>query len=122
MFFKLSSRNPFRDLLRNAKRVALMSLSDTDKMQAYAELQKLLSPRLSETERFLNNQTAFCKRAEHWNARDVYSIRAVTNLKNPWLAFKREFEQAIKDKNPKAIETSLAWFYNNPHIDDWVND
>lgn len=122
MFFKLTSRNPFRDLVRNARRVALASLDDTEKLKAYSELHRLLSPRLSETERYLNSQTAFCKRAEHWNARDIASIRAVTNLRNPWLAFKREFEDAVSSSDVTSVSRSLGWFYSNSNIDDWIND
>ena len=124
MFFKITNRNPFRDLLRNARRVATSELSDSDKMNAYRELHKLIYPRLSENERFLNSQTAFCKRAEHWNSRDVSGIRAVTNMKNPWLRFKREFDSAIKTESTaiRATEIALAWFYNENNNDDWIND
>jgi hypothetical protein len=121
MFFKLTNRNPFRDLVRNARRVHQMS-DAAEQLVAYKELHKLLQPRLSETERYLNSQTAFCKRAEHWNQRDVSSIRAVTNLRNPWLAFKREFEQGVAAGNVVAISRALAWFSTNEHTDDWVND
>ena len=124
MFFKFTNRNPFRDLLRNARRVATSEIPDSEKIQAYRELHRLLSPRLIENERFLNAQTAFCKRAEHWNQRDISGIRAVTNMKNPWLRFKREFEQGISDEATalRAISVSLAWFYNEINNDDWIND
>lgn len=124
MFFKFTNRNPFRDLLRNARRVATSELSDEDKIQAYRDLHRLISPRLLENERFLNSQTAFSKRAEHWNQRNVNSIKPVRNERNPWLRFKREFEQAISDDAValRAISTGLAWFYNEQHADDWIND
>ena len=125
MFFKFTNRNPFRDLVRNARRVATASIDDAEKVKAYNDLYRLISSRLSETERYLNSQTAFCKRAEHWNQRDVASIRAVTNLRNPWLSFKREFEQALKLEPHAMLEStsrSLAWFYSGAHNDDWIND
>ena len=122
MFFKFTNRNPFRDLVRNARRVSQSNLDDAEKMKAYNELYRLISPRLSETERYLNSQTAFSKRCEHWNVRDVSSIRAVTNLRNPWLSFKREFEQAVTAGDVVSISRSLGWFYNSAHIDDWIND
>lgn len=122
MFFKFTNRNPFRDLVRNARRVSQASLDDAEKLKAYSELYRLISPRLSETERYLNSQTAFCKRAEHWNARDIASIRAVTNMKNPWLSFKREFEQAVAAGDVVAISRSLGWFYSANYIDDWIQD
>lgn len=125
MFFKFTNRNPFRDLLRNARRVAAAEMSNADKVSAYSELHRLLSPRLSENERFLNAQTAFCKRAEHWNQRDISGIRVVTNMKNPWLRFKREFEQSLVEDEAvalRAISVALAWFYNETLVDDWIND
>jgi hypothetical protein len=124
MFFKFTNRNPFRDLLRNARRVATSELSDSDKIAAYRDLHRLISPRLIENERFLNSQPAFSKRAEHWNQRDITSIRTVRNEHNPWLRFKREFEQAVTNDTTalRAISIALAWFYNETNNDDWIND
>ena len=125
MFFKFTNRNPFRDLLRNARRVATSELNDNEKLSAYHELHRLIYPRLVENERFLNAQTAFCKRAEHWNARDVSGIRAVNNSRNPWLRFKQEFEHSLATDETvalRAIDIALAWFYNETNNDDWIND
>ena len=124
MFFKFTNRNPFRDLLRNARRVATSELNDSDKIAAYRDLYRLISPRLLENERFLNSQPAFSKRSEHWNQRDVPSIRPVRNERNPWLRFKLEFEQALPNDEIalRAISVALAWFYNEQHADDWIND
>lgn len=124
MLFKFTNRNPFRDLLRNARRIATSSMTDEDKLQAYSELNRLMQPRLSETERFLNTQPAFAKRCEHWNQRDISSIRVVRNERNPWLRFKHEFEQAltVPDVALRAISVSLGWFYNGQYNDDWIND
>lgn len=124
MFFKFTSRNPFRDLLRNARRIATAEMTDVDKLQAYNDLYRLMQPKLAENDRFLNAQTAFSKRCEHWNQRDISSIRPVKNMKNPWLRFKREFEQALTtpDVALRAISVSLAWFYHEAHNDDWIND
>jgi hypothetical protein len=124
MFFKFTNRNPFRDLLRNARRVATSELTDSDKIAAYRDLHRLISPRLLENERFLNSQPAFSKRSEHWNQRDITSIRPVQNERNPWLRFKREFEQAVANDTIalRAISVALAWFYNENNNDDWIND
>lgn len=124
MFFKFTNRNPFRDLLRNARRVATSELNDSDKIAAYRDLYRLLSPRLLENERFLNSQPSFSKRSEHWNQRDITAIRPVQNERNPWLRFKREFEQAVANDTIalRAISLALAWFYNEQHADDWIND
>jgi hypothetical protein len=129
MFFKLTNRNAYRDFVRNARRVALLKLSTQEQMKEYAQLYSLLSPRMLENETMLNSSPAFSKRVEHWNTRDVASIRPVTNVRNPWLAFKREFEASLNEVQElgsavcaERISRSLAWFYDNPHRDDWIND
>lgn len=121
MFFKLT-KNAFRDLLLNSKKIATMDLKEEEKLQNYNELYKLLKSKLVENERNLNSQTAFSKRAEHWNQRDLSSIRPVTNMKNPWLRFKREFEHALSLENTLAISVSLAWILVDPYLEDWIND
>ena len=119
MYFKLTSRNPYRDFVRNIKKIA--SSSEENKLEQYIALYKLLSPKMLENDRFLTNQAAFGKRCEHWNQRDVSSIKPVTNLKNPWLRFKRDFEQAINNKEPsKKIEIALAWFNASEYTEDWL--
>jgi hypothetical protein len=125
MFFKLTNRNAYRDFVRNARRIALSSDSYQTKFTAYNELYKLLSPRMQENERSLNSSPAFSKRCEHWNSRDISSIRPVTNMRNPWLRFKREFEHAMKDGaywGSDSISRSLGWFYATDHRDDWICD
>lgn len=102
-----------------------MTTSDINKVTECQSLYKLLSPRLHENERLLNNQTAFHKSCEHWNQRDISGIRAVTNAKNPWLRFKKEFEQALQMEELKAviaIEKSLAWFGQERYNDAWIQD
>lgn len=125
MFFKLTNRNAYRDFVRNARRIALSTDSYQTKFEAYNNLYKLLSPRMIENERFLNSQPAFSQRCEHWNQRDVSSIRPVTNMRNPWLRFKREFENALNDGaywGSENISRSLGWFYSTDHRDDWICD
>jgi hypothetical protein len=123
MFFKLTNRNAYRDFVRNARRIAISDDSYQQKFAAYNELYKLLSPRLLENERSLNASPAFSQRCEHWNQRDVSTIRPVKNMNNPWLAFKREFENAMKEgayHGTLEISRSLGWFYANDHRDDWI--
>lgn len=125
MFFKLTNRNAYRDFVRNARRIALTKSSYQTQFEEYKNLYALLSPRLLENERMLNAQPAFSKRCEHWNQRDVASIRTVSNMNNPWLAFKREFEDALQQGaywGTNSISRSLAWFYNNNYRDDWIVD
>jgi hypothetical protein len=125
MFFKLTNRNAYRDFVRNARRIALSSDSYQTKFDAYRQLYTLLAPRMVENERLLNSSPAFAQRCEHWNQRDVQSIRPVTNTRNPWLQFKREFEEAIKNGayyGTDSISRSLGWFYNDMHRDDWICD
>lgn len=129
MFFKLTKSNPYRDFIRNARRIALSSASTQTKIQDYAQLYELLNPRMFENERLLNASPAFASRCEHWNQRDVSSIRPVRTVRNPWLAFKREFETALERSSTEgsastcdAISRSLGWFYACDHRDDWICD
>jgi hypothetical protein len=127
MFFKLTARNPYRDLIRNVRRIIVSPSSNAEKLVSFKELYTVLKPKLLENERYLNTQAAFAQRCEHWNQRDVVSIKPVTNQNNPWLQFKREFEQAITaedsyEQRIKTITIALAWFYTNEYKDDWIAD
>ena len=123
MFFKLTSRNAYRDLVRNSRRICIADMSDQEKSAAFQELWQLLQGKLDETERSLNSQPAYAQRCEHWNQRDVRSIKPVKNEKNPWLRFKREFVDAMSQDvefHAKRVSTALAWFYADPWKDDWI--
>ena len=121
MYFKLVSKNGYRDLVRNARRISISELSDSEKREAYQELYEVLKPRLGEMTHLLNAEAAYAQRITHWNERDVAVLRPVTNVRNPWLRFKREFVDAIHARNAsRAVEVALAWFYQHPHRDDWV--
>lgn len=123
MFFKLTSRNAYRDLVRNARRICVSDLSDKEKSEAFQELYNMLQRKLDETERSLNSQSAYAKRCEHWNETDTASIKPVKTEKNPWLLFKREFVNAMSQPvefHAKRVSTALAWFYATPYKDDWI--
>ena len=121
MYFKLVSKNGYRDLVRNARRISISELSDSEKREAYQELYEVLKPRLGETTRVLNSEAAYAQRITHWNERDVAVIKPVKTLRNPWLRFKREFVDAMDAKNAsRAVQVALAWFYQHPHRDDWI--
>ncbi len=121
MYFKLVSKNGYRDLVRNARRISISQLSDSEKREAYQELYEVLKPRLGEMTHLLNAEAAYAQRITHWNERDVAVLRPVTNVRNPWLRFKREFVDAIDARNAsRAVEVALAWFYQHPHRDDWI--
>ena len=121
MYFKLVSKNGYRDLVRNARRISISELSDIEKREAYQELYEVLKPRLGEMTHLLNAEAAYAQRITHWNERDVAVLRPVTNVRNPWLRFKREFVDAMDARNAsRAVEVALAWFYQHPHRDDWV--
>ena len=123
MLFKLTSRNAYRDLVRNARRICVSDKSETEKSEAFQELYNMLQRKLDETERSLNSQSAYAKRCEHWNQRDTASIKPVKTEKNPWLLFKREFVNAMSQPvefHAKRISTALAWFYTVPYKDDWI--
>ena len=121
MYFKLVSKNAYRDLVRNARRIAISQLSDSEKSEAFAELYVVLKDRLFETTRSLNQSPAFADRCNYWNQRDITQIVPVINPRNPWLRFKREFENALQCETPCiAMGKSLAWFYATSHRDDWI--
>ena len=121
MYFKLTSKNGYRDLVRNARRISISQLSDSEKREAYQELYEVLKPRLGEMTHLLNAEAAYAQRITHWNQRDVAVLKPVTNVRNPWLRFKREFVDAIDARNAsRAVEVALAWFYQHPHRDDWI--
>ena len=126
MRFKMASRNPFRDFVRNLRRISISDYTDEEKQSLFYELWNNLSPKLSETELYLNSSPAYSSRCEHWNYRElnVQSIVPVSNLKNPYLRLKREFETAMANESNKrfvtAVSKSLMWFYVQPYRDDWV--
>ena len=129
MFFKLVSKNPYRDLVRNARKIVTSNNTDSDKVKAINALHKLLSAKLLENECFLCSHPAFAKRCNHWNEREIKSIRPVNNKNNPWLTFKREFESAVSHSDNTSysdtvnkISVALAWFYKNNYKDDWLAD
>lgn len=123
MFFKLTSRNSYRDLVRNARRICIADISDSEKSVAFQELYTLIKDKLDETTRSLNDQPAYAQRCEWWNERDLAELKPVKNVKNPWLQFKREFVDALSapvEIHAKRVSCALAWFYNTPYRDDWV--
>lgn len=126
MRFKMASRNPFRDFVRNLRRISISDYTVEEKHNLFHELWNNLSPKLSETELYLNSSPAYSSRCEHWNYRElnVQSIVPVSNLKNPYLRLKREFETAMASKSNErfvtAVSKSLMWFYVQPYRDDWV--
>ena len=126
MRFKMASRNPFRDFVRNLRRISISDYTVEEKHNLFHELWNNLSPKLSETELYLNSSPAYSSRCEHWNYRElnIQSIVPVSNLKNPYLRLKREFETAMASKSNKrfvtAVSKSLMWFYVQPYRDDWV--
>lgn len=123
MFFKLTSRNAYRDLVRNARRICIADMSEADKSEAFQELLNMLQPKLDETTRSLNDQPAYAKRCEHWNQRDIAVMKPVKNVRNPWLSFKHEFVATLSQDveiHAKRVSTALAWFYATPYRDDWL--
>ena len=123
MFFKLTSRNAYRDLVRNARRISIADISDSEKSVAFQELYALIGDKLDETTRSLNSQPAYAQRCEWWNVRDIAEMKPVTTEHNPWLRFKREFVDAVSpdvELHAKRVSTALAWFYHTSWKDDWI--
>lgn len=121
MHFKLVSKNAYRDLVRNARRISISELSDSEKSEAFNELYEVLKARLGETTHSLNAEAAYAKRCTHWNQRDLAVLKPVKTVRNPWLRFKREFVNSIHAKDAsRRVEIALAWFYHHPYRDDWI--
>jgi|SRR5210317_688782 len=121
MYFKLTSKNAYRDLVRNARRISISETSESEKREAFQELYDTLKDRLGETTRTLNAEAAYARRCQHWNQRDVAELKPVNTVRNPWLRFKREFENAIQSENPsRSIQIALAWLYHDELRDDWI--
>ena len=62
MFFKMTSKNPYRNLVRNARRISISSHSDEAKLQLFHKLHDTLKDILLENERNLNTSPAFSQR------------------------------------------------------------
>lgn len=121
MYFKLTSKNAYRDLVRNARRISISEISESEKREAFQELYDTLRARLGETTRTLNSEAAYARRCTHWNHREIADVRPVKTLRNPWLRFKREFIDAIQSENPsRSIQIALAWLYQDESRDDWI--
>ena len=126
MRFKMTSKSPFRNFVRDLRRITISDITNEEKIILYHDLWSESNLKLSETERYLISTPAYSLRCDHWNYRnhDIDSIIPVTNIKNPYLQIKREFIDAITNKTDKdfvrAVSKSLMWFYITPYKDDWV--
>ena len=124
MIFKYVSRNPYRNLVRNLRRIATSTEDAEEKSKLYRTLYAEMKDKLRATSNLLNNQTASSQRCKHWNQRDSNTIQLVSNLQNPWLRLKREFEQAVTASDSNLVATrvsiALAWFYANSHREWWI--
>lgn len=127
MKYKMNSKNPFRNFMKNVRRITILDCTDNEKVEYYNQFYTFIKNSLKENEAYLNNSTAYSSYCEHWNEdKTIASIRPVSSKKNPWLMFKREFEEALQQSNSKnvvkSVSTSLAWFYHNPYLNDWIVD
>jgi|TARA_B110000977_G_C10803055_1_gene387102 hypothetical protein len=123
MFFKLTNRNPYRDLVRNARTVVISKLTDKEKAVELRSLYSLLKSRLKENETQLNQHPTFSKSVIFWNNVDMASIRPLKTSKNPWLNFKRSLETALSgpdDLLATAVSKELGWFYSTHRAEDWL--
>ena len=126
MRFKMTSKNPFRNFVKNLRRITISDITAEEKDTLYHDLWYEISPKLSETERYLNSSPAYSTRCDHWNQvnSDVASIVQVSNIKNPYLKLKHEFADAMaRTSNElfvRSVSKSLMWFQVTPYKDDWV--
>ena len=125
MRFKMTSKNPFRNFVKNLRRISISNLNDNDKDILYRQLYNEMKKNLKESEVYLNSSPAFAERCKHWNQINILaSITPVRNLKNPFLCLKREIEYALNTSVNthlvRSVSRSLMWFYAAPYSDDWV--
>ena len=126
MRFKMTSKNPFRNFARNLRRITIADITAEEKDTLYHDLWCEISPKLSETERYLNSSPAYSSRCDHWNQINstLDSIVSVSNIKNPYLRLKQEFQDAMaRTSNElfvRSVSRSLMWFQVTPYKDDWV--
>ena len=125
MRFKMTSKNPFRNFVKNLRRISISNLNDKDKEILYRQLYNEMKNNLKESEVYLNSSPAFAERCKHWNQINILaSITPVRNLKNPFLRLKREIEDALNNSVDsylvRSVSKSLMWFYAAPYSDDWV--
>ena len=116
MRFKMTSKNPFRNFVKNLRRITISNLNDKDKDILYRQLYNEMKNNLKESEIYLNSSPAFAKRCKHWNQINILaSITPVRNLKNPFLNLKREVENAlntsVNTRLVRSVSKSLMWFY-----------
>ena len=107
MYFKLVSKNGYRDLVRNARRICISQLSEEEKSAAFVELYEILKDKLFESTRSLNVEAAYADRCIHWNQRDIDQIKPVTTIRNPWLRFKRGLNSVWMGKCRLKILSNL---------------
>ena len=128
MKFKFISRNAYRDLARNLRRIVVSTDTAEEKDAQFRRLHESLKINLQENNKWLNNQTAFFSALLSRNQLEKRQYKPVTNLKNPWLRFPSnvEFENAVNTLNNddlgKSVSKSLAWFYHTPYLDWWIKD
>ena len=127
MQFKLTNKNPYRDLVNNVNNIARSAMTDAERVKAYSSLYNILKYKLKENEKYLHSSPAFSERCTYWNYRDIKSIKPVRNMKNPWLAFKRQFENAVNNSHNSSysevvitVSKELSWFYATAYRNDWV--
>ena len=126
MRFKMTSKNPFRNFARNLRRITISDITAEEKDTLYHDLWCEISPKLSETERYLNSSPAYSSRCDHWNQSNstLDSIVSVSNIKNPYLRLKHEFANSMAYESNelfvRSVSRSLMWFQVTPYKDDWV--
>ena len=110
MRFKMTSKNPFRNFARNLRRITIADITAEEKDTLYHDLWCEISPKLSETERYLNSSPAYSSRCDHWNQINstLDSIVPVSNIKNPYLRLKQEFRDAMANYSNELFVRSVS--------------
>ena len=118
MKLKFDSKNPYRNLIKNLRRLVLTKTDmeyEFSVLEAYAQTQCSTSYIYSHPSiKFFNidAKTASAKKDQ------------TAFVKNPWEQVRTEFLHAMtcdRRERDKIISKSLAWFYYTPRTEDWIS-
>lgn len=118
MKLKFDSKNPYRNLIKNIRKLILSKTEDVEKefllLETYAQTQ------------CTTNHLYKHPSIKFFNI-DVNSVPDEEDhsdfTKNPWEQVRTEFLHAMTcnhDEQTKLLSKSLMWFYIIPRTEDWV--
>ena len=118
MKLKFDSKNPYRNLIKNLRRLVL---AKTDMEYEFSVLETYAQTQCSTSHIYSHPSIKF------FNV-DAKTASAKKNQKdfeiNPWEEVRTEFLRAMtcdRRERYEIISKSLAWFYYTPRTEDWIS-